>query len=200
MSRQEILEARARWMLENPCEDGRDHVTPYDHLLYKDHTMDTAHLAAGVKALGEGSTRYNYDKPDASLLEAFPNPASDPRLNPSQGGLSLHIECPEFTSLCPKTGQPDFATIVINYVPREKCVESKALKLYLGSFRNHGEFHEACINRIGNDLVALLDPETIQVQGQFTPRGGIPFWPTFTWCRHVAQMIAADQGAEQARQ
>lgn len=141
----------------------------------------TKHLADNVKALGEGSTRYSYDGPDKTLLEAFPNPGIDPELNPSRGQLTLSIRCPEFTSLCPKTGQPDFAVIQINYKPRHLCVESKSLKLYLGSFRNHGEFHEACINRIGNDLVELLAPEHLQVVGEFTPRGGIPFWPTFTY-------------------
>lgn len=142
---------------------------------------DTSHLAANVKALGEGQTRYAYDKPDASLLEAFPNPAADENLNPARGGMDVHIEAPEFTSLCPKTGQPDFATIVIEYRPNQLCVESKSLKLYLGSFRNHGEFHEACVNRIGNDLVKLLDPKYLEVVGKFTPRGGIPFHPTFVY-------------------
>lgn len=138
----------------------------------------TEHLSTHLKSLGEGSTRYNYDKPDARLLEAFPNPGADGALNPSLARLTVKIECPEFTSLCPKTGQPDFAKIVIEYGPNELCVESKSLKLYLGSFRNHGEFHEACVNRITNDLVTLLKPRWMVVRGEFTPRGGIPFWPT----------------------
>ena len=144
---------------------------------------DTAHLADAVQALGQGTTRYSYDKPDASLLEAFPHPGADVNLNPAQGEMEIHIEAPEFTSLCPKTGQPDFATIVIDYRPNELCVESKSLKLYLGSFRNHGEFHEACVNRIGNDLAKLLKPQELRVTGLFTPRGGIPFHPTFTYTR-----------------
>lgn len=131
-----------------------------------------------VVALGDGKTRYNYDKPDATLLERFPSPFGTEEMNPAGVTGSLNITCPEFTSLCPKTGQPDFATIVIEYTPNEWCVESKSLKLYLGSFRNHGEFHESCVNRIANDLIALLDPETLLVRGEFTPRGGIPFWPT----------------------
>lgn len=133
-----------------------------------------------LKALGAGRTRYAYDSPTASLLETFPSP-----LNPEamDSVLSLHIRAPEFTSLCPITGQPDFATIIIDYTPRLLCVESKSLKLYLGSYRNHGEFHEACVVRIGNDLVQLLDPDYLEVRGQFTPRGGIPFWPTFTYER-----------------
>lgn len=75
------------------------------------------------------------------------------------------------------TGQPDFATIVIDMEPDQWCVESKSLKLYLGSFRMHGEFHEACVCRIANDLVALLQPRWLRVEGRFTPRGGIPLWP-----------------------
>lgn len=167
------------------------------------NSKSTAHLADGVKALGEGATRYNYDAPDASLLESFPNPSADRGLNPANGFMRLHIECPEFTSLCPKTGQPDFAKIIIDYQPREKCVESKSLKLYLGSFRNHGEFHEACVNRIGNDLVALLDPQQLAVQGEFTPRGGIPFWPIFSYSRpwderEFAAVVGASEGGQQA--
>lgn len=134
-----------------------------------------------VKALGEGKTEYKFDSPDPSLLEKFPSPFAIPEMNPAFVTGELHIVCPEFTSLCPKTGQPDFATIVIDYVPKEWCVESKSLKLYLGSFRNHGEFHESCVNRIANDLIALLQPEYLQVEGQFTPRGGIPFWPTASY-------------------
>jgi len=91
---------------------------------------------------------------------------------------TIHIECPEFTCLCPLTGQPDFAKIVIDYCPDKLCVESKSLKLYLGSFRMFGEFHEAGVNRICNDLVKLLGPHWLTVRGEFTPRGGIPFWPT----------------------
>lgn len=131
-----------------------------------------------IKALGEGKTEYRYDKPSPELLERFPSPFSLQELNPANVTGSLDIVCPEFTSLCPKTGQPDFATIVIEYVPDEWCVESKSLKLYLGSFRNHGEFHESCVNRIANDLIKLLDPIMLKVVGEFTPRGGIPFHPT----------------------
>lgn len=131
-----------------------------------------------LKSLGSGGSDYRYDQPDASLLEAFPSPFADKTKNIAGVVGSLHIEAPEFTSLCPITGQPDFATIVIDYQPDKLCVESKSLKLYLGSFRMHGEFHESCVNRICNDLVALLDPISITVRGEFTPRGGIPFWPT----------------------
>ena len=133
-------------------------------------------LSDGLTALGS-DTVYHYDKPDARLLEWFPNPASLEGLNNSKSIQKLHIECPEFSSLCPKTGQPDFAKIVIDYRADKRCIESKSLKLYLGSFRMHGEFHEACINRICNDLVDLLEPMWLNVRGEFTPRGGIPFWP-----------------------
>lgn len=138
-------------------------------------------LHQNLHALGNGQTRYRYDCPDASLLERFPNPFARGELNPAGVSGSLNITCPEFTSLCPMTGQPDFATIVIDMVPDAWCVESKSLKLYLGSFRQHGEFHEACICRICNDLVALLEPREIVVEGRFTPRGGIPLWPRASW-------------------
>ena len=87
----------------------------------------------------------------------------------------------EFTSLCPKTGQPDFATIHIKYIPAQKMVESKSLKLYLFSFRNHGDFHEDCVNIIMKDLVKLLQPKYLEVKGLFTPRGGIAIHPFATY-------------------
>ena len=132
-------------------------------------------LAKHVEKLGESETQYKYTEPDASLLEKFPSPFALPDLNKRGVTGDIEIVCPEFTSLCPKTGQPDFATIKISYVPNDACVESKSLKLYLVSFRNHGEFHEACVNRIANDLVELLEPAWLSVTGEFTPRGGIPF-------------------------
>ena len=130
-----------------------------------------------LKSLNSGATAYRYDHPDPGLLEAFANPFASADMNPSGAVGTLHIECPEFTCLCPMTGQPDFARIVIDYQPDDRCLESKSLKLYLGSFRMFGEFHEACVNRICNDLVKLLDPTWLTVRGEFTPRGGIPFWP-----------------------
>lgn len=89
----------------------------------------------------------------------------------------VHFNCPEFTSLCPITGQPDFATILIDYMPDIKMVESKSLKLYLFSFRNHGAFHEDCVNIIMKDLIRLMKPKYIEVTGIFTPRGGISIHP-----------------------
>lgn len=125
-----------------------------------------------LKSLGSGSTKYAYDGADAELLERFPNPM--------KGGI-VEITAPEFTSLCPITGQPDFATIVVEYKPKEWCVESKSFKLYLGSYRMHGDFHESCTQKICDDLAYLLEPHWIQVHGQFTPRGGIHFWPLAKW-------------------
>ena len=89
----------------------------------------------------------------------------------------VKFNCPEFTSLCPITGQPDFAEIKISYIPSEKMVESKSLKLYLFSFRNHGAFHEDCVNIIMKDLIKLMAPKYIEVTGLFTPRGGISIYP-----------------------
>ncbi|MDE6158074.1 MAG: preQ(1) synthase [Muribaculaceae bacterium] len=89
----------------------------------------------------------------------------------------VSFDCPEFTSLCPKTGQPDFGHIIISYIPGEEMVESKSLKLYLFSFRNHGDFHEDCINIIMKDLVKLMKPRYIEVRGIFMPRGGISIVP-----------------------
>jgi 7-cyano-7-deazaguanine reductase len=129
-----------------------------------------------LKQLGKPTT-YIYDDPNAAVLESVPNPFADRKNNPNNVVGSIHIEVPEFTCLCPITGQPDFATIVIDYVPGALCVESKSLKLYLGRFRQFREFHENCVNRIANDLINLLAPEQLTVEGRFTPRGGIPLWP-----------------------
>jgi 7-cyano-7-deazaguanine reductase len=99
-------------------------------------------------------------------LETFPNP------NPERD-YEISFEAPEFTCLCPMTGQPDFATIRIRYVPDQKCVELKSLKLYLWSFRDEGTFHEAVTNRIADDLIAALAPRRLVVEGDFYVRGGI---------------------------
>lgn len=119
--------------------------------------------------LGSGSTNYANDyAPD--LLESFTNEHPD-------NEYLVTFTCPEFTSLCPVTGQPDFGEIIINYIPGVKMLESKSLKLYLGSFRNHGDFHEDCVNIIMKDLVKLLKPKYIEVLGKFMPRGGISILP-----------------------
>lgn len=133
--------------------------------------------AEKLRALGSARTKYKYESADKRLLEAFPSPFPEGTANPGK----VVIRAPEFTSLCPKTGQPDFATIVIDYTPAALCVESKSLKLYLGSYRNVGMFHEACVQKITEDLVGLLDPQRIRVVGEFSPRGGISFWPEVYW-------------------
>lgn len=123
----------------------------------------------GVTLLGNQGTKYPMDYAP-EMLETFVNKHQDT-------DYFVKFNCPEFTSLCPLTGQPDFATIYISYVPDVKMVESKSLKLYLFSFRNHGDFHEDCINIIMKDLVKLMDPKYIEVWGKFTPRGGISIDP-----------------------
>jgi len=119
----------------------------------------------GLTILGGGKTTFP-SSPDDATLEAFPNAYPDRDYN-------ILLDCPEFTSLCPMTGQPDFGRIVIDYVPGERCIESKSLKLYLFSFRNHGAFAEAIVNRILDDVVAACSPRRATVRGSFTPRGGI---------------------------
>ena len=121
-----------------------------------------------LQALGK-KTQYKSDYAP-EVLETFQNkhPEND---------YWVQFNCPEFTSLGPSTGQPDVAEIRIMYIPEEKMVESKSLKLYLFSFRNHGDFHEDCINIIMKDLVKLMDPKYIEVTGFFTPRGGISIYP-----------------------
>ncbi|MBO6179097.1 MAG: NADPH-dependent 7-cyano-7-deazaguanine reductase QueF [Selenomonadaceae bacterium] len=121
-----------------------------------------------LKSLGKKS-EYGYGyNPD--LLECFSNkhPERD---------YWVKFNIPEFTSLCPITGQPDFATIYISYIPDKKLVESKSLKLYMVSFRNHGDFHEDVVNIILNDLKKLMEPKYIEVLGKFLPRGGISIDP-----------------------
>ncbi len=123
----------------------------------------------GVTLLGNQGTKYDFDyRPD--VLETFVNK------HPENEYL-VTFNCPEFTSLCPKTGQPDFGKIIIRYIPRINMVESKSLKLYLFSFRNHGDFHEDCVNIIMKDLKQLMNPKYIEVEGIFTPRGGISIYP-----------------------
>jgi 7-cyano-7-deazaguanine reductase len=128
--------------------------------------MEETHLTQlGREARG-------FDSPETAVLERVPNPHPDtPYL--------VRFTAPEFTSLCPVTGQPDFAHLVIDYVPAGWLVESKSLKLYLGSFRNHGAFHEDCTVAIGRRLCAELSPQWLRIGGYWYPRGGIPidvFW------------------------
>ena len=123
----------------------------------------------GLTKLGSQGTKYDFDY-NPGLLETFVNKHPD-------NDYFVKFNCPEFTSLCPITGQPDFATIYISYVPGERMVESKSLKLYLFSYRNHGDFHEDCVNKIKKDLIKLMDPKYIEVTGKFLPRGGISIDP-----------------------
>ncbi len=112
--------------------------------------------------------------PDEAELDRVPNP------HPDTLYLARFTQ-PEFTSLCPVTGQPDFATLVMDYAPAHWLVESKSLKLYLASFRNHGAFHEDCTVRVAKDLVSLLEPRWLRIGGYWYPRGGMPidvFWQT----------------------
>lgn len=123
----------------------------------------------GLTKLGNKDTVYKSDY-DPEVLETFEN-------KHQENDYFVKFNCPEFTSLCPITGQPDFATITISYVPQVKMVESKSLKLYLFSFRNHGDFHEDVVNIIMKDLIKLMDPKYIEVWGKFLPRGGLSIDP-----------------------
>ncbi len=127
-----------------------------------------------VTQLGEQSEIAS--SPEEATLDRVPNPHPD-------SPYVARFSCPEFTSLCPVTGQPDFAHLMIDYVPSQWLVESKSLKLYLGAFRNHGAFHEDCTVAIGKRLADLLDPSFLRIGGYWYPRGGIPidvFWQTGT--------------------
>ncbi len=133
--------------------------------------VSTSRPSGDLESLALGSHETLYPQTYApEVLAAFPNK------NPSAEAWTSFI-CTEFTSLCPKTHQPDFARIYINYIADKLMVESKSMKLYLFSFRNHGDFHEDCIQTICDDLTALLKPKFIEVLGEFTPRGGISIYP-----------------------
>lgn len=129
-------------------------------------------IYSGLDQLGQQAGAPN--SPDEAKLERVPNPHAD----------TLYLTrfvAPEFTSLCPVTGQPDFAHLVIDYAPGDWLVESKSLKLFLTSFRNHGSFHEDCTLRVGKEIATLLDPRWLRISGYWYPRGGIPidvFWQT----------------------
>ena len=134
-------------------------------------TVPTEKEEPKFKALGQVTGFYDHPSPD--IMEAAEYD--------SQGlsGQCFRFTCPEFTSLCPATGQPDFATLVIDYIPSEYIVESKSLKLYLGSYRNHGAFHEACTLQIAKDFMSIAEPLWFRIAAYWYPRGGIPidvFW------------------------
>ena len=129
-------------------------------------------IFAGLGQLGQQTSAPQ--SPDEATLERVPNP------HPDTLYLARFV-CPEFTSLCPVTGQPDFAHLVIDYAPGDWLVESKSLKLFLTSFRNHGSFHEDCTLKVGKEIAVLLDPRWLRISGYWYPRGGIPidvFWQT----------------------
>jgi len=127
------------------------------------------------------------DSPEAAVLERVPNPHPGTAYN-------VRFTAPEFTSLCPMTAQPDFAHLVIDYVPGEWLVESKSLKLYFGSFRNHGAFHEDCTIAIAKRLVDLLDPTWLRIGGYWYPRGGIPLDIFYQTGAPPADVWIPDQG------
>lgn len=131
--------------------------------------MTRAKDTEGLSLLGEKKAGYpSTYAPE--VLETFEN-------RHKENDYWVKFNCPEFTSLCPITGQPDFATLYISYVPDVRMVESKSLKLYLFSFRNHGDFHEDVVNTVMKDLIKLMDPRYIEVWGKFLPRGGISIDP-----------------------
>lgn len=135
-------------------------------------TNDKQDIYANLQQLGSKANLPT--SPEEAVLEKVPNPQADIH-------YCVRFTAPEFTSLCPITEQPDFAQLMIDYVPNQWLVESKSLKLYLGSFRNHGAFHEDCTVSIGRRLVELLQPHWLRIGGYWYPRGGIPidvFWQT----------------------
>ncbi len=132
-------------------------------------------------------TNYQLDKIDNKILQSVDNPHTDVT-------YSIRFSCPEFTSICPITGQPDFAHLVIDYVPNKKIIESKALKLYLFSFRNHGAFHEDCTVQIAKDIIACIKPKWLRIGGYWYPRGGIPIDIFFQTSLPPKDLWIADQG------
>jgi len=130
--------------------------------------MSDDRKSEGLQSLGR-KTGYVFDY-SPQVLETFSN-------KHAERDYWVRFNCPEFTTICPITGQPDFAEIRISYIPDQRMVESKSLKLYLFSFRNHGGFHEDTVNMILKDLIQLMDPKYIEVTGIFTPRGGISIYP-----------------------
>ncbi len=139
-----------------------------------------------LKNLGNKNTKYDFNY-TPEILETFIN-------KHQENDYFVKFNCPEFTSLCPITGQPDFGRVYISYIPDELMVESKSLKLYLFSFRNHGDFHEDCMNIIMKDLIKLMKPRYIEVWGKFLPRGGISIDP---YCNYGMKGTKFEKMAEQ---
>ena len=145
---------------------------------------DTWSDISKLSSLGS-PTRYRYEDPTAEMLEVFDN-------SQTAAAWIVELDCLEFTSLCPMTGQPDFGRIRIHYIPDRLCVESKSLKLYLGAYRNHGAFHEDCVNRIAGDLESVIEPRLLRVFGDFNSRGGIAIRPL---ALRIAEGMAAEERA-----
>jgi 7-cyano-7-deazaguanine reductase len=130
--------------------------------------------------------------PESAVLETVPNPQAG-------SDYMVRFTCPEFTSLCPITGQPDFAHLMIDYVPDRALIESKSLKLYLGSFRNHGGFHEDCTVSIGQKIIAAAKPKWLRIGGYWYPRGGIPIDVFYQTGDAPEGVWIPDQGVEPYR-
>ncbi len=145
-------------------------------------------MSAKKNALNLGkATKYQLNKVEQKILQSVVNPHADT-------DYAVRFSCPEFTSICPITGQPDFAHLVIDYVPGKKIVESKSLKLYLFSFRNHGAFHEDCTVQIAKDIIACIKPKWLRIGGYWYPRGGIPIDIFFQTGTAPKDVWIADQG------
>ena len=140
---------------------------------------------SGLSQLGQSVAAPT--NPEEAVLERVPS-------NHAGTDFVVRFTAPEFTSLCPMTGQPDFAHIVIDYIPQDWLVESKSLKLYLHSFRNHGAFHEDCTVAVGKRIVDLLDPHFLRIGGYWYPRGGIPIDVFWQWGTLPAGIWLPDQG------
>ena len=158
-------------------------------IIKTENSMRNKQELEGLTLLGNQHNNYPTDY-TPEVLETFIN-------KHPQNEYLVTFDCPEFTTLCPKTGQPDFGHIYITYIPREQMVESKSLKLYLFSFRNHGDFHEDCVNIIMKDLVKLLDPKYIEVMGFFRPRGGISIYPFANYADPEHQQLRQQRLLEQ---
>lgn len=145
--------------------------------------VKTFNDVSSIDKLGK-STKYDYDEPSVDILETFKNTA--------QGRFyTIVLDCPEFTSKCPVTNQPDFANIKIQYIPNELCVETKSLKLYLGAYRNYGCFMESTTNRILDDIRTVCDPFYIRVIGKFMTRGGIALDVDTAYCSDAYKKATA---------
>jgi len=147
--------------------------------------MSEANIYQNLQQLG-GKTELP-DTPEQAILESVQNPQADVN-------YMVRFVSPEFTSLCPLTGQPDFAHLVIDYIPSERLVESKSLKLFLGSYRNHGAFHEDCTISIARRIIKEIDPKWLRIGGYWYPRGGIPIDVFFAQGEIPQGVWVPDQG------